>query len=102
MTMLPIKDADEIKTIIFQFVNEMGSTETISDAEVTVVLVAGTDAVPNDVLDGAVTLNQTTKEVWQNVKGGVENANYQLRCLVTSSLGLKHLVVGTLPVRNLE
>lgn len=99
---LPNKDADEIKTVIFQFSSELGSTETITDAEVTVVLTAGVDPSPNDVKDGDPVVNNTTKEVWQNVKGGVEKADYQLRCLATSNSGLKHLIVGTLPVRNEE
>ena len=42
-----------------------------------------------------------TQEVLQRVTGGLHQCDYKLRCLATDSSGLVHLIVATLPVRNL-
>jgi len=100
--MLPNKDPSETKQAIFEFDTELGPDETIASATVEVALLRGTDASPADVLSGLPVVNNTLKEVWQVVTGGQIGADYELRCLAIGSTGLRHLVVGILPVRDEE
>lgn len=98
---LPPKDPAELKTVRFKFASELATAETIASVEsLAVALTAGTDPSPALILSGAASIDAATKEVRQNVTGGLVGCDYELRCLVVGSTGLKHLVVGTLPVRT--
>ena len=47
------------------------------------LLLAGTDATPSDLLDGAAQISGTS--VYQRVKAGVSGCTYKLRCTATNS-----------------
>ena len=55
----------------------------ITSASCTVELLAGTDATPDDLLDGAPQISGTS--VYQRVKAGVSGCTYKLRCTATDS-----------------
>ena len=80
MKSLEPKDAGERYAIEFQYSATMSA---ITSATVTVQILAGTDATPNDLLDGAPQISGTS--VYQRVKAGVSGCTYKLRCTATDS-----------------
>ena len=80
MKSLEPKDTGEKYAIEFQYSATMAA---ITSATVTVQLLAGTDAMPNDLLDGAPQISGTS--VYQRVKAGASGCTYKLRCTATDS-----------------
>lgn len=80
MKSLEPKDAAEKYAIEFQFGNVLAA---ITSASCTVELLAGTDAAPDDLLDGAPQISGTS--VYQRVKAGVSGCTYKLRCTATDA-----------------
>ena len=80
MKSLDPKDTAERYAIEFQYSATMAA---ITSATVTVQLLAGTDATPDNLLDGAPQISGTS--VYQRVKSGVSGCTYKLRCTATDS-----------------
>ena len=80
MKSLEPKDVGERYAIEFQYSSVLSA---ITSATVTVQLLAGTDATPDDLLDGAPQISGTS--VYQRVKAGVSGCTYKLRCTATDS-----------------
>lgn len=78
--MLEPKDVGEKYAIEFQYPSVLAA---ITSATVTVQLLAGTDATPDDLLDGAPQISGTS--VYQRVKAGVSGCTYKLRCTATDA-----------------
>lgn len=99
---LPIKDPVEKKLIRFEFAGEIEEGVTIALLERAVSAVAGTDPSPEAILDGVAIVDNVNRYGLQVVQAGVDGCDYEIRMLATDSNGLKHLIVGTLPVRTLH
>lgn len=80
MKSLEPKDHEERYAIEFQYTSVLSA---ITSATVTVQLLAGTDATPDDLLDGAPQISGTS--VYQRIKAGVAGCTYKLRCTATDS-----------------
>ena len=80
MKSLDPKDAAERYAIEFQYSATMAA---ITSAAVTAQLLAGTDATPDNLLDGTPQISGTS--VYQRVKSGVSGCTYKLRCTATDS-----------------
>lgn len=80
MKSLDPKDTAERYAIEFQYGATMSA---ITSATVTVQLLAGADATPDNLLDGAPKIGGTS--VYQRVKAGVSGCTYKLRCTATDS-----------------
>lgn len=97
---LPNKDPSEIKAVRFVFAGDLEPGATIVAVEMSVVAVAGIDATAAAMLLGGAQINNAALEVFQRVQLGRDGVDYELRCLVTDTSGLKHLVSAALPVRR--
>lgn len=96
---LPIKDPLERVPLTFDFTAELGSAESISTIAIVMEqLVAGVDASPNAVLDGAPIIAGKTAVQW--LQGGQSGASYRLRAVGTSSQGRVVVLRAVLPVRT--
>lgn len=96
---LPYKDPAEKKLIRFEFGTEIEAGVAIASVAVAISTVAGVDPLPGAVLDGIAIVDNVNLHVLQLVDDGLDGCDYQIRALATDANGLKHLVVGTLPVR---
>lgn len=99
---LPIKDPAEKKLIRFEFGTEIESGVTIASVDVSIATVAGEDASPGAVLDGVPIIDNVNLQVLQTADDGLDACDYEIRVLATDSNGLRHLVVGRLPVRTIH
>lgn len=97
MSKIGPKDPDEIKTVIFDFGNQLG-TNTISSAVVTVNVERGTDAAPDSLKSGAAVISGAF--VRQFITGGVLGVNYAIHCVATDSAGQKHKITAELAVER--
>lgn len=94
-----IKDPAEKFTLSFDYTAALVASETITSAVVSVSVKLGTDATPANFLDGT---NQILAGVvLQNVKEGVDQASYLVRCVATLSTGRVLVLAGVMPVRTL-
>jgi hypothetical protein len=103
----PNKDPDEIINLSFDFTDELGAA-TIDSKTLAVVVRLGTDPAAASMLNGAAQsatwtdtkLSPTTRVgVIQQIKLGVAECNYSVRCVATLS-DTRVLVRGAiLPVR---
>jgi hypothetical protein len=85
----------------FPFANEVPDGVTIDSVVVTAVLKRGTDATPENLLDGLPVVT-ATHEVYQWVHAGVANAHYLLQALATCSDGRVLMRSLVLPVITFE
>lgn len=97
---LPHKDPAETKLLRFEFATEIEGGATIQLLERQISVAQGTDPAAASVLDGSPSIDNTNLYALQRVTGGVDGCDYEIRMLATDSAGLKHLVVGRLPVRT--
>ena len=68
---------------------------------VTVTLESGTDPTPNATLNGAPTLGNSNKSIFQPVQAGVHMCKYKFRASCATTNANKLLVIaGILPVRT--
>jgi len=95
----PFKDPNETQSLAFDFAPDLGS-ETLAAGTMTsgVDLIAGTDATPTNVLNGAPVISGAL--VLQSVKAGVAGADYRVWAKCNTSGGRVLVVAGILPVRN--
>jgi len=98
MTVGP-KDPSEVKVITFDFVEQLSGLTgvTLVTASISVAVVDGEDPLPGNVLIGPYLIDGI--KVRQGLTGGLDGVTYAIRCLGTDSNGLKHEVVGVMPVR---
>lgn len=94
VVMLPLLWRDEIKVLTVPLDAELEAAESISAATFTVTVLRGTDATPAGVLVG--TAQVVGRDVLQRVQWQAPGVVYELRCKVTGSTGLRHVVVGRL------
>lgn len=99
LTVWPVKDPAEKLTLSFDFTNALVASETITSAVISVSVKSGTDATPANFLDGA---NQVLgSAVLQNIKAGIDQVSYLVRCVATLSTGRVLVLAGVVPVRTL-
>lgn len=97
----PPKDPAEVKLLRFEFATEIEAGRTIAVIDIPAPTVTeGVDPTPALVLEGTPTIDNANLYVFQRVKVGLPACDYQFRALATDNDGLKHLIVGTLPVRT--
>jgi hypothetical protein len=98
-TNLPVKDPLERVPLTFDFAAEMDAADSLSTIAVVVeALVAGADASPNAVLDGAPIIAGRLAVQW--LQAGVTGASYRLRATGTSAQGRVLVLRAVLPVRT--
>ncbi|MCC6193749.1 MAG: hypothetical protein IT518_04700 [Burkholderiales bacterium] len=93
---LEVKHPSEVVNINFDFTAELGA-ETISTKVTTAATLAGTDASPGDVINGAAT--ESAGVVIQSVRQGLASCDYLLSCTIATSGGRTIVLQGILPVR---
>lgn len=95
-----IKDPLERIPLTFDFTRKLGKTDSISVFALAVeAVVAGTDASPNNILDGVPM--QYGKKGTHWIIGGVAGATYRLRATVTTAEGRTRVLRCLLPVATL-
>lgn len=86
----------ETVTLAFDFISDLGPTETISTQVVTATVWSGVDASPASMISGAATTSGTI--VSQKITAGVIGVVYYLLCTITTSLGQTLQSAGFLAV----
>jgi hypothetical protein len=94
----PFKDPSEVQTLAFDFSPDLGTETLAAPLTVGVELLAGTDASPNDIINGSPVIVGST--VVQSVTGGVSNCDYRIWSKAQTSGGRTLVVAGVLPVRD--
>ncbi len=90
------KDPAEIIIVGFDF---SSLTTSPSSPDVTATRHAGaTDANPSAILAGAPAVSGA--KITQKIAGGVDGADYLLRCQVDAPDGSRYVLSGVLPVRT--
>lgn len=94
------KYADEKLVLSFDFSAGLAVGETISGVvTVSVSINRGKDAAPNAILNGASTVDATSKIVLQGVQGGIKGTEYLIKVVAPTSNPKKVLVLeAILPV----
>ena len=93
------KSPGETYKVAFDFAALLEEGETLSGTpSVAVTLLAGTDANPAELLDGAAAIQGT--RVRQRVRGGVDGCVYSLTATVQTSSSNTWQLPFRLPVRN--
>ena len=77
------KRVDEDWTVTFNFVQRLGSNETISTATCTATVQQGTDASPENIISGTASISGT--KVSQLIINGTNGVAYLLQCVITTS-----------------
>lgn len=90
------KITTESELFTFDFSQVLSSSETISTATCTAIVMNGTDANPSAILVGASVISNKTAS--QRVANGVSEVTYRLTMTITTSLGNTYVGVGDLPV----
>lgn len=90
------KKAAERVRVGVDFVRLMAAGETIATAAVVASVLRGTDATPEDLLDGAGSIDGTT--IWQELQDGTPGVYYTLEFMATTSLGHVFIERATLEV----
>lgn len=94
VVVLPLLWRDEIKVLTVPLDAELEAAELISAVAFTVTVKRGKDESPAGVLVGAAQV--VGSDVLQRVQWQAPGVVYELRCKVTGSTGLRHVVVGLL------
>lgn len=84
----------------FDFSPLLASGEVISSAVITCRIYSGYDPNPEDLISG--TLVNNSPIITQEIKGGILNNVYLLKCLATIDNGEKRLIVASLTIQELE
>ncbi len=77
------KAVGETKKLTFDFLSELGVTETISSAPVTAAVFSGTDATPSAIVSGSSSISGSV--VTQAITAGTAGVTYLLTCTATTS-----------------
>ena len=89
------KDPQEIKTVIFDFTNQLGGN-TIVSTVITVSVLMGVDAAAAGLVSGAAVVSGSL--VRQKIANGGLGVEYKISCLLVDSTGQKHLVSAELDI----
>jgi len=79
------KRTGETITLSWEFVNDLVSGETITDATLTATVESGTDPNPENIVSGTPTVSGSV--VAHDVTGGVEGVKYLLLMSIDTSTG---------------
>ena len=79
------KRIDEDFNLAFDFTNRLGTGETISSAPWTATVHKGTDASPQNIVNGSATIAGAI--VTQKIIDGLDGVTYCLICAATTSAG---------------
>ena len=82
-TIFVSKAVGETKKLTFDFLADLGVTETISSAPVTAAVFSGTDATPSGIISGSSSISGSV--VTQAVTAGTAGVTYLLTCTATTS-----------------
>ena len=82
---LEARQSGETRTETFEFVSRLALAETISTANVSAAVYAGTDASPSALLSGSASISGT--KVTQKTTAGTVGVVYLLTCSITTSAG---------------
>lgn len=93
--MFSAKDPLETITLTFDYT---AAGTTVTSPAVTVRVVKGIDASPQNMLSGSPQILDNNK-VLQSVIGGLNGCDYEFRCLATVGAN-RPLIHDTLPVRS--
>lgn len=94
------KITTESELFTFDFSQVLSSSETISTATCTAIVMNGTDPSPSSILVGAAVISNRTAS--QRVANGVSEVTYRLQMTITTSLGNTYVGVGDLPVYSAD
>jgi len=90
------KITSENEQFTFDFVDVLSPGETILTATMSVEVKSGTDANPNDILNGTPAISDS--RVAQRIYGGLDGVIYRLVLSITTSLTNTYTTVADLPV----
>lgn len=93
---LPPKRQGETVNYEFDFLSQLGPTETISTKVTTASVFSGVDASPSSVINGAA--SNSGSVVTQSLTAGTVGVIYTIVCTVTTSLSQTIKLVGYLYV----
>ena len=94
------KHPSEIVNCTFDFTNDLGTAETISNAAVVIRVLFGTDSSASSVLVSGPSITNANKAIVQSVQGGVGFTDYLLTATVNTSAGRRLVMQAILPVRR--
>lgn len=102
MSVLSSKDPVEKVVVTFDYTPALfGSEVCVKVESVTVEVVAGVDPNPEAILNGEPKITDDGFYVQLPVQGGLDNVNYNIKCLCQTSNPDKLInVSGILPVRK--
>lgn len=86
----------ESEPFLFDFINVLGDTETISSATFTILVKDGSDSNPSAMLAGIPAIIGT--RVAQQLQGGLDQVTYRVVLTITTSLNNTLTTVADLPV----
>jgi hypothetical protein len=96
LQVLPQKSPDERLIIPFNFVSEFSSGQTITGAQVTASVWAGTDTAPSAIISGTPTFGNGI--VFQAFIGGVAGNIYKIEVIAAGSDASSAVIYGYLAV----
>lgn len=102
MTVLSSKDPAENVVVTFDFTPALFGSETCVRVEsITVEVVGGVDPNPQAIINGEAKITPDGLYVQLPVQGGLDNVNYNIKCLCQTSNPDKLInISGILPVRK--
>ena len=83
MNAFSAKDPSEVITVAVDFVNLLGTSETLSTVVYSASVIQGIDPSPSSLISGSGTISGT--KVLQNITGGLPGVTYLLTAKVTTS-----------------
>ena len=92
------KRVSETKNLTFNFLSNLGVSETISSATVTAAVYSGTDATPSALIDGVASISGSI--VTQSITAGTSGVTYILTCTADTSLGQTLLITAYLTIES--
>jgi len=90
------KAVGETKKLTFDFLADLGVTETISSAPVTAAVYSGTDATPSAIISGSSSISGSV--VTQAITAGTSGVTYTLTCTATTSASQVIIITAYLSV----
>jgi hypothetical protein len=107
MQRLSEKHPSEFLQVAFDYTDDLVTGETLTGGTgvINIAVEKGTDASPNNVLNGGYAIvtsfdGKPGAFVVQPVRAGVDGVDYHLSCLISTSLGNKYFRQAILPVRR--
>lgn len=95
-TTWPAKYSVERITAEFDFARDLPAGDTVTAVQMVVTTVKGTDAVPSNILYGAVQLKGP--RAFQQLQGGMAGCSYQVEARATTQNNNLLLLARVLPV----